>query len=249
MKTIQIKCEGAENLNLDQLAYLQGNLKSLSNANYERFKNEIIKTGYTFPIKIWKENPGTPDQVNWIVGGHQSYRVLKRMRDLEGFQIPSLPVSITFADDIQQARQRVLQDISTFGKVDRQGLYEFTEASNLTIDEIEERFDVPNIDMESFKFEFYQTPQEEEFEGSDSGEPKPPGQSNATSDSEGRREDLNPLQKDRETYLNNNIKQIVLFYEGVLFEDIIGKANKLLDKYELEDFSALFLKLVNKDSI
>lgn len=150
MKTIRVRCQGAESIDLDQLIELQGELKSLSEENYRKLRQEIVSTGYAFPIRCWKK-----DGTYTIIGGHQTKRVLMKMRDEEGYLIPSLPVSLVEADSLHEAKRRVLQDVSQYGDVDKQGLYQFTVDAMINPVELSESFKIPDLDMPSFHKEFF----------------------------------------------------------------------------------------------
>jgi hypothetical protein len=73
MKTIAIRCSAAVNLELADLAPLQGDLKGLSNANFEKLKRSILKHGITFPFFVWQS-----EGRNYILDGTQRDRVLER---------------------------------------------------------------------------------------------------------------------------------------------------------------------------
>ena len=50
MQTVQIRCKAAVNIDLAKLTPLQGELKELSDANFEKLKQSILKHGITFPF-------------------------------------------------------------------------------------------------------------------------------------------------------------------------------------------------------
>lgn len=158
-RAIRIECKGAETRQLDELVEFQGELKSLSEANYLKFRQELITEGFAFAIHIWKD---PSSEKTYVIGGHQRIRTLKKMRDDEGFEIPPLPVSIVFARDWKHAKRRVLQDINQYGKVERQGLYEFMVHADMDVDDIMKSFDIPQVNMESFKAEFFDVPETED---------------------------------------------------------------------------------------
>ena len=76
MKTVAIRCTAAVNIDLAELTPLQGELKELNDANFEKLKRSILKHGITFPFFVW-QSEGT----NYILDGTQRDRVLKRMSD------------------------------------------------------------------------------------------------------------------------------------------------------------------------
>lgn len=127
----------------------QGNLKSLSETDYQKLKGEIVELGFSFPVAIWQNS-----QQNFILDGHQRRRVLLKMRD-EGWQIPPIPVTIIFADSFKKAKQKLLGAASQFGKVEGQGLYEFLSEADIGVEEMMERVRLPELDLEMFKAEYF----------------------------------------------------------------------------------------------
>ncbi len=152
-KVVRIACKSADLMSIHDMVYFQHDLKSLSEQNYLRLKTEIIETGYGFPIKIWIDES---DHKNYICGGHQTYRTLIQMEQ-EGWEVPPVPVSYTFAKDFFEAKRRVLQDISTFGKVEKEGLFSFMTQANIEIDDLVKSFDIPQVSLnaERFKLEYF----------------------------------------------------------------------------------------------
>ena len=153
-KTIKIACQGAKTLKLEQLNILQKDLKSLSHDDYEKYKSEIINTGYAFPIKAWYE---TSSNKWWIVGGTQSFRVLTEMSN-DGWNIPEIPISVINAKDKKEAMRRVLQDASSYGTMESDGLYEFLQLAEMNIEDFNKSFRTPEIDHDKFMKEFQEQP-------------------------------------------------------------------------------------------
>lgn len=137
-------------LSIEELQEFQGNLKSLHSDDYEALKSQILETGFAFPIYVWK----SPKNEHKIIGGHQRLRVLKQMK-LEGIAVPKLPVVVVHADSERMAKQRVLQDASQYGKVERQGLYEFSIENSLDPGMLAKNFKLPEINWPSFNAEFF----------------------------------------------------------------------------------------------
>lgn len=149
-KTITIACKGALELSLDQLNILQKDLKSLSHDDYQKYKKEILDTGFGFPIKVWQD-----DQKKWwIVGGTQGYRVLTEMHK-EGFVIPKIPCSVINAKSKKEAYRRVLQDASSYGRMESDGLYEFLQLAEMSFDEFHKSFRTPEVNTKQFEDEFF----------------------------------------------------------------------------------------------
>lgn len=164
MKQIKIACKVADFVPLSELCELQGDLKSLSHNQFAQLKNEILKTGFAFPIHIWRDADKTP----WIVGGHQRVRVLRQLVQ-DGYQIDKVPVVEVEAKNLDAAKRRVLQDASQYGQIERQGLYEFMTSIDLGVDDLATSFHLPEVslDMDMFKQEFFIDTKKVEFEEKD----------------------------------------------------------------------------------
>lgn len=146
---VEVRCKGSHSLYLSDLTVLQGDLKSLSEKNYRKLRKEILELGFSSPIHIWVK-----DDKNYILDGTQRTRTLNKMAQ-EGIEIPALPVVSVDADDINDAKRKVLALTSQYGKMESQGLYEFMSDSDITVSDIEESFHFPELDMKSFEEEFF----------------------------------------------------------------------------------------------
>ena len=171
MKTIAIRCTAAVNLQLRELTPLQGELKELTGANFEKLKRSILKHGITFPFFIWQDN-GT----NFILDGTQRDRVLRKLA-AEGYHIPALPCAIITATDKREACEKILLISSQYGKMTNESLYEFISKNELEFLELEEMLDLPQIKLEEFKIGWLQEP---DFEP-------------ASADEQGRLDKKNPV--------------------------------------------------------
>lgn len=136
-----------------KLKAFQGNLKSLSQENYEKLKALIIKHGFSAPFFAWAHEGKL-----YSLDGHQRCRTLSKMEQ-EGWHIPDLPVVHIYAASIKEAREKLLAFASQYGKVEGQGLYEFIEESGgLDVDEVLAMTAMPEVDPDLFKAEYYETP-------------------------------------------------------------------------------------------
>ena len=158
---IQIGCKTEHNLDWRILKPLQGELKSLSQENYQKLKNEIVKTKFAFPIFVWQSGADV-----FIVGGHQRVRCVKQMVEQEGYTCATLPCIFIEAANKKEAMRRVLQDVAQYGRIEGQGLYEFMHEAELGIEELLKEMDLPNIDMANFAVGFFGTPEKNLADGS-----------------------------------------------------------------------------------
>src|SRR5262245_22219154 len=152
MKTIAIRCTAAVNLQLRELTPLQGELKELTEANFEKLKRSILKHGISFPFFIWQDN-GT----YFMLDGTQRDRVLRKLA-AEGYHIPALPCAIITAKDKREACEKILLISSQYGKMTNESLYEFISKNELEFLELEEMLDLPQIKLEEFKIGWLQEP-------------------------------------------------------------------------------------------
>jgi hypothetical protein len=148
-KAIQVKCRGAEVVDHDQLIPFQGNLKDLSEENYEKLKGEILSLGFSEPFSAWRS-----EEKLHLLNGHQRHRVISKMI-AEGYNCPKLPISLVEADSFEEARRKVLALTSQYGEITGQGLYEFAMDSGLTPEEIKARFRFPELNLDSWELEFF----------------------------------------------------------------------------------------------
>lgn len=151
---VKIACKGADTIPLDNFRPFQGKLKSLDKEDYEKLKKEIIELDFSEPISVWK-NEG---KIN-ILNGHQRIRVLQQMKK-EGWIVPDLPVSYIEADTYEQAKKKVLALASQYGKVTDEGLYEYCIENKIDIEELNDSYRFPEIDLLKFRDSYSNEPLE-----------------------------------------------------------------------------------------
>lgn len=145
---IRIECDTKLYLPLENLNEFQGELKSLSNENYDKLKKQITEQGFSAPIFVWKDAAKY-----YLLDGHQRKRVCEQLKK-EGWKIPDLPCVEIFAKTKLQAKKKLLSYVSTFGKVDKQGLYQYIMDAELGVEDLED-FDIPEVDLSQFKEEYF----------------------------------------------------------------------------------------------
>lgn len=148
---IKIACKVQDRIPLDSLEPFQGELKSLSQENHDRLKNEILTTGFAFPVYAWRS---PSDGRCFIVGGHQRVKVLKELRDKDGIDIGEVPVVFIEAESEREAKRRILQDVAQYGEINSQGLYDFARESELSLQDLQS-FRLPDFDLVQFGENFF----------------------------------------------------------------------------------------------
>ena len=144
-KMIRIECTGADLLELDELTEFQGDLKDLSEESYGKLKASILTLGFSFPVAAWKSG-----QKNFILDAHQRVAVLKRLRDEEGYLVPPLPVVWIKAKNRKEAAKKLLAVTSQYGEVTNEGLKGFLTEFDLSVGDIMEGVQFPEIDLDLF---------------------------------------------------------------------------------------------------
>lgn len=91
----------------------QGELKDLSETNYNKLKNNIIRRGFIDPVSVWEDSKG----LKHLLNGHQRQRVLTK----EGWLAP-IPYFNIPAKDLQEAAAIVLELTSQYGTITQEGL-------------------------------------------------------------------------------------------------------------------------------
>lgn len=123
---VKMASAGAGIAALDAFKDVQGDLKTLSNDDYERLKAEILSQGFSFPPNVWVQ-----DQNLHLIDGHQRIKTLRKMR-AEGYVVPDeIPYSIVQAEDYQAAKRKVLAGASTYGKATEKGFTDFVASLNI----------------------------------------------------------------------------------------------------------------------
>lgn len=150
---IRVTCQGSCLVEVDDIDVIQGDLKTLNEQGYLRLRQSILKHGFFDPFSLWKGEDG-----RWkILDGTQRKRTLLRMRD-EGIKIPALPANVVEAENETDAREKLIAQVSQFGKVTGQGLFDFLEESNIDRALLDD-YDIPGIDTEKFTDDFYNPPE------------------------------------------------------------------------------------------
>lgn len=150
-KIILINCLVKDYLEIGSFTSLQGNLKDKKPEDLERLKNIIIKKGFDFPIfvsKIGKDN--------FTLDGH-GRDIISALLKEDGYKFkkPSgeigyyLPVVYVKAKNKQDAKEKLLYLNSRYGKISKEGLYEYiTEKGfELDLEELKLNADIPDIDI------------------------------------------------------------------------------------------------------
>lgn len=127
-----------ELLDVDDLTPLQGNLKKLSDENFNKLRKSLIEKGFQFTVHVWEQSGTT-----YIIDGHQRIHVMQQLRKA-GWDVPKIPCAFVTAKTYSEAKELILYAVSQYGKLDKEGFDDFTSG---------EDFDFGEFDFPDFKFD------------------------------------------------------------------------------------------------
>lgn len=147
MKKVEIKCTGSDYAAVEDFHPLQGELKSLSEENYQKLRYQILTYGFSEPVAAWEKG-----NVKFIISGHQRVATLKRMKE-EGYEVPYIPYVMVSAENEHEAKMKVLSMASQYGTITPTGLRSFIEDMDLEIADLEQNFALPGVDLPALALE------------------------------------------------------------------------------------------------
>jgi hypothetical protein len=120
----------------------QGELKDLSNQNFSKLKNVLTKRGFDIPLFLWHF-----DGVYYLMDGHQRQRVMvtSDMNDDGSYMVPYILIE---ARDKREAKAKLLEITSQYGKITQTGLDTYIAESELAETEV---YESTNFDALDFK--------------------------------------------------------------------------------------------------
>lgn len=141
MGTLKVKINSTvkERLSINYIEDIQGNLKILSDENYNKLKKSILKHGFCFPLFIWENKD---DGKIYCLDGNQRIKTLNRMKE-EGYSIPQVPVIFLDANDYEDAKEKLAAAASQYGKFTEEGVSSFFADMDFDISAIE----IPFLDF------------------------------------------------------------------------------------------------------
>lgn len=107
----------------------QGNLKHLTEKNYQKLKSRIEHRGFSVPVYVWEDDKG----VKHLLDGHQRRQILIT----EGWNDP-IPYLKIPAKDLQEAMARLLEITSQYATITQEGIDEFIATYELNEAEVYE---------------------------------------------------------------------------------------------------------------
>lgn len=120
---ITCKCKTEATLLLKDMTPFQGELKKRSKKDLEALGASLKSDGLLMPIAVWAH-----EDKMYILDGHGRREALLHLAITEdaGILEQRFPVLVIEAESDEQARKSLLQISSSYGRVNRQGLLDFT---------------------------------------------------------------------------------------------------------------------------
>lgn len=215
-KSVRVESRSVQNFPIKSLKDFQGNLKKLSPINYQKLRDRILELGFSEPVTIFQH-----DGKNYLLNGHQRVRTLRKMRR-EGYEVPSeIPCSIASIETPEEAKKVLLALTSQFGVILDTALEELARRANVSLEELSTNYHFPEVDTDALIQKGKEAAESLEIE----------------------RDEVS-LESDLAVYQNNPIKRLVLAFSDVQYGTVLENLDELLGKYECEDYSELFKRLV-----
>ena len=149
-KMIPVTCDPDDRLErlTEMPRAFQGDMKSLDRQRYDKLKASMERHGFFAPVYVWHDEESS---TTWTLDGHQRVYVLEN----EGWQVDGgIPVVRIEAESARDAAEKVVLMASTYGKIDQQGLYDFTEMYGLQLPSWD-LHDLPDFNYDDYVVGFY----------------------------------------------------------------------------------------------
>lgn len=140
---LEIKCETNDYVNLDDLGFFEKDIKVRNGYDIKRMKQSIEKSGFICPLFIWRNG-----EADIILDGKTRVLALISLAK-EGWEIGNIPVVYVEAESEQEAKEKVLQINSRYGKITEASFDFFVKDANLNKSDFNIKFDTihfENID-------------------------------------------------------------------------------------------------------
>ncbi len=118
---IQIKCEASSMAKVTDMVPFQGQLKTRTEKDIAGLAETLLKDGLLMPFALWQDG-----DVLRILDGHGRYEAIAHI----ALQDPSVllqeyPCIKVQASSEEEARKALLQIVSVYGKISREGVIKF----------------------------------------------------------------------------------------------------------------------------
>lgn len=141
MNYLTNKCKTNDFLTLAEISEFATDIKNRTSHDIDRLKVSIKENGFLFPLFIWKGR-------NVILDGKARFLALKQLKE-DGFLLDKIPVVFVEAKDEQEAKEKVLQVNSRYGKITEGSLNFFAKDCKIDLSDLNIHLDKINFSFES----------------------------------------------------------------------------------------------------
>ena len=119
---MEIKCKTKDTIKLTDCTPFQGNLKKRTQQDIESLKESLQREGLLMPFAVWKS-----EGKNYLLDGHGRKEALVQLAvDDANLLTVDWPCIFIEADTEDEARKALLQITSSYGKITKTGVKQFT---------------------------------------------------------------------------------------------------------------------------
>ena len=142
----------SENVEWKKLKFIQSeNFKELTKEAYEKLKISIKNNQFIESFKVWQKGKEI-----YCLDGYHRIKVLKEL-EKENIAIPDkFSADFIGCKDKQEAAKLVLIYSSIYAKISEEGLYEYLNKNFLSLEDIQNEIDIPEVNFDEFKMGWYQ---------------------------------------------------------------------------------------------
>jgi len=133
----------------EELNWIQGELKELSEKNFKKLLNSVIENGIVKAFHVW-ENKGDI----YCLDGNHLKKVIEHIKENNLYEIPEkLKADFIECKDMKEAQKMVLVYSAEYAKITEEGLYDYLHQTGLNEDfaELEGYLNFSNINLEQFE--------------------------------------------------------------------------------------------------
>jgi hypothetical protein len=130
MKAIVVTCKTKDALFLEKITAFQGNLKARDEHDIKKIKKSLIQYGISFPFFVWKN-----EHIYYCLDGHGRRLALLELQ-AAGYVLPPVPVVFIYAENQEDAKQRMLRLNSRYGMVTRHSVLQFIGDIEIDYDDL-----------------------------------------------------------------------------------------------------------------
>jgi hypothetical protein len=121
---LELKCETIDTAPITAMTPFQGDLKKRSQADIDMLAESLMTEGLLMPFALWR----APDNRLMLLDGHGRYEAIIRIALKDSTVLTQdFPVTLIKAETEEAARKALLQIVSTYGRITKKGVLQFTQ--------------------------------------------------------------------------------------------------------------------------